>query len=95
MFSQERQRLILTILADEGRARVQALAAQLNVSDDTVRRDLHALAEQGVLHNSRRGGSPGCAAHGPGHPARRILPEAKTRIGRGRSPAAIERRTRH
>ena len=55
MFSQERQRLILAVLADEGRVRVQALAARLNVSDDTVRRDLHTLAEQGVLHKTHGG----------------------------------------
>ena len=81
MFSQERQRLILTMLADEGRVRVQALAARLNVSDDTVRRDLQALAEQGVLHKIH-GGAVALDVPRMARDIRaQILPQAKTRIG--------------
>jgi DeoR family transcriptional regulator, glycerol-3-phosphate regulon repressor len=82
MFSQERQRLILTALADEGRVRVPALAARLNVSDDTVRRDLRALAEQGVLQKTHGGAVALDVPRMTRDVRARILPEAKVMIGR-------------
>jgi DeoR/GlpR family transcriptional regulator of sugar metabolism len=81
VFSEERQRLILAVLADEGRVRVQALAARFNVSDDTVRRDLHALALQGVLHKTHGGAVALDFSRMARDTRSRILPEAKALIG--------------
>lgn len=51
----KRRSLILSILVQEGEVRVTDLAAQLRVSDDTVRRDLHHLSEEGYLQKTHGG----------------------------------------
>ena len=45
----ERQRRIVQLLRDTGIMRVRALASALDVSDETIRRDLVVLEGQGVL----------------------------------------------
>ena len=55
MFSQERQRRILTELEQRGRVEVAELAGRFGVSEDTVRRDLKALAGRGYLHKTHGG----------------------------------------
>ena len=54
-FKEERWRAILAILAEQGRIRVGHLAARLNVSEATVRRDLEAMQAQGMLHRTHGG----------------------------------------
>ncbi|MHB9026670.1 MAG: DeoR/GlpR family DNA-binding transcription regulator [Armatimonadota bacterium] len=54
-FKEERWQQILTILAEHGRIRVADLAAQLNVSEATVRRDLEAMQAQGMLQRTHGG----------------------------------------
>lgn len=82
MFAPERQRLILSALIHEGRVTVQALARRLGVSDDTVRRDLQALARRGLLVKTR-GGAVALEPPRLTHAARaHVAPEAKARIGR-------------
>lgn len=49
MTSAERQQGIIDWLAAEGRLTVAALSARFGVSDDTVRRDLQVLADEGVV----------------------------------------------
>lgn len=55
MSTHERQQAILDLIADAGRVTVAALAARFGVSDDTVRRDLQALADDGVLQKTHGG----------------------------------------
>ena len=55
MFTHERQQAILDLLADAGRVTVSALSARFEVSDDTIRRDLQALADDGVLQKTHGG----------------------------------------
>lgn len=49
MSAESRRRVILEELTGSGRVRVARLAAQLEVADETVRRDLIALEQQGEL----------------------------------------------
>ena len=55
MFTPERHQRILQCLALHGRATIGALAAELGVSDDTVRRDLRTLEQQGALRKTHGG----------------------------------------
>src|SRR4051812_17569866 len=59
MLKADRMARILDSIATEGSADVHALAERLAVSEATVRRDLQALHEQGLLHRTRGG-----AVHG-------------------------------
>lgn len=54
-FKEERWRDILTLLSAHGRIRVGDLAARLNVSEATVRRDLEAMQAQGMLQRTHGG----------------------------------------
>ncbi len=53
-----RQRKILELLHQGGERSVDALAELLQVSDMTIRRDLQALAEEGLLLRTHGGASP-------------------------------------
>ncbi|MDY7100218.1 MAG: DeoR/GlpR family DNA-binding transcription regulator [Actinomycetota bacterium] len=53
-----RKELIRDALARDGAVRIAELAARLDVSQMTVRRDLDALAEAGVVHRVRGGAFP-------------------------------------
>lgn len=81
MFTQERQQLILTILSDEGSLSVAELAVRLDVSDDTVRRDLRALSERGYLQKVH-GGAVILDIAGMSRQNRKLLlPSVKRRLG--------------
>lgn len=58
MLKQERFRRILETLDREGQVRLAPLSETLDVSTDTVRRDLAALARQGSLTQVRGGALP-------------------------------------
>ncbi|NLG84845.1 MAG: DeoR/GlpR transcriptional regulator [Firmicutes bacterium] len=55
MFPEERQRLILRRLTAQGHVRVNELARELGVSAVTIRQDLGALAEQGLVRRTHGG----------------------------------------
>ena len=55
MLTAERKQVILGCLARDGRVVASELVARLSVSEDTVRRDLRDLAEQGLLHRVHGG----------------------------------------
>lgn len=81
MFAPERRQFILDALTQTGRVEVSQLALNLAVSEDTVRRDLQLLAQQGVLQKTH-GGAVSLATAQIGFPARsQVRREAKTRIG--------------
>ena len=58
MLKEERQTRILEALEDEGRVLALELTDLLGVSEDTVRRDLRDLAEEGKLRRVRGGALP-------------------------------------
>ncbi len=55
MLAIERQRKILEISRKAGAVKTQELASVLGVTEETVRRDLDALARQGLLHRTHGG----------------------------------------
>lgn len=58
MFLEERRSDILRRLAEAGRVEVYALAREYNVSEVTIRQDLAALEEQGLLRRTHGGAMP-------------------------------------
>lgn len=67
MLAQQRQALILEEVRRNGGVRVSDLTRQLNVSDMTIRRDLEALAERGLLEKVH-GGATSIAEHSTDEP---------------------------
>ena len=81
MFAEERQQRILTELTRLGRVEVLELVKTLEVSEDTVRRDLKALAVRGFLQKTH-GGAVSLDPSRMAYSARvDLYAEAKTSIG--------------
>lgn len=55
MLAIERHRKILEIAKRDGAVRTQSLASLLDVTEETVRRDLDSLSRQGLLHRTHGG----------------------------------------
>lgn len=74
MLAQQRQALILERVRAAGAVRVTALAAEFGVSDMTIRRDLEALAERGLLAKVHGGATTAGSGstHEPGFEAKSI-----------------------
>src|SRR3954452_20660223 len=58
MYAEERQQEILRLARAEGRVDVPGLAADLDVTTETIRRDLTVLGRAGVIRRGRGGGIP-------------------------------------
>ncbi|MCK8678391.1 MULTISPECIES: DeoR/GlpR family DNA-binding transcription regulator [Streptomyces] len=58
MDSDERRRAILDLARRQGSVEVAALAGRLAVAPETIRRDLRALAEHGLVQRTRGGAYP-------------------------------------
>jgi DeoR/GlpR family transcriptional regulator of sugar metabolism len=74
MLAQQRQAAILDRVRAAGGVRVSALASEYGVSDMTIRRDLEALADRGLLakvHGGATTVTPG-ATHEPGFAANSV-----------------------
>lgn len=85
LLAEQRRALILDEVRRRGGVRVNELTRRLNVSDMTVRRDLDALARQGVVEKVHGGAVPVAEAssHEPGFEAKAGLePGAKEAIAR-------------
>ncbi|MFD8911583.1 DeoR/GlpR family DNA-binding transcription regulator [Streptomyces sp. NPDC059575] len=85
LLAEQRRALIVDEVRRRGGVRVNELTRKLGVSDMTVRRDLDALARQGVLEKVHGGAVPVVEAstHEPGFEAKSGLePTAKEEIAR-------------
>lgn len=58
MYAPERHQAILAKARHEGRVEVRQLADQLDVTPETIRRDLTALEQRGLLHRAHGGAIP-------------------------------------
>jgi DeoR/GlpR family transcriptional regulator of sugar metabolism len=58
MLKEERQNIILDLMRQNGKVVAAELSARLEVSEDTIRRDLRDLASQGQLKRVHGGGLP-------------------------------------
>lgn len=75
LLAEQRRALILDEVRRRGGVRVNELTRRLNVSDMTIRRDLDALARQGVIEKVHGGAVPVVEAstHEPGFEAKSAL----------------------
>ncbi|MFF5784770.1 DeoR/GlpR family DNA-binding transcription regulator [Streptomyces sp. NPDC012693] len=90
LLAEQRRALILDEVRRRGGVRVNELTRRLSVSDMTIRRDLDALARQGMLEKVHGGAVPVVEAstHEPGFEAKSVLElSAKDEIAR--SAAAL------
>ncbi|MGW2282140.1 DeoR/GlpR family DNA-binding transcription regulator [Streptomyces sp. NPDC001770] len=91
LLAEQRRALILDEVRKRGGVRVNELTRRLNVSDMTIRRDLDALARQGVIEKVHGGAVPvvGTSTHEPGFEAKSALePGAKEDIARAAAAMA-------
>ncbi|MEU6844272.1 DeoR/GlpR family DNA-binding transcription regulator [Streptomyces sp. NPDC046716] len=91
LLAEQRRSLILDEVRRRGGVRVNELTRKLGVSDMTVRRDLDALARQGVLEKVHGGAVPvvEASSHEPGFEAKSGLElTAKEDIARAAAPLA-------
>ncbi|MBO0653767.1 DeoR/GlpR transcriptional regulator [Streptomyces triculaminicus] len=92
LLAEQRRALILDEVRRRGGVRVNELTRRLNVSDMTVRRDLDALARQGVVEKVHGGAVPVAEAttHEPGFEAKSALElSAKEDIARAAAEMAV------
>jgi DeoR/GlpR family transcriptional regulator of sugar metabolism len=82
MLTDERRTLILDRLRTHGRVLATDLSAELDVSPDTVRRDLRELDEAGLLRRVHGGALPRHGDASPSAARARRAPEAKASIAR-------------
>lgn len=82
MLTRERKALLLDRLGTEGRLVAAALAAELGVSEDTIRRDLRDLAAARLLLRVHGGALPLSPTHRPMGERRGMQTDAKARLGR-------------
>jgi DeoR/GlpR family transcriptional regulator of sugar metabolism len=78
----QRKDLILTTLRTEGRVVAKELAAELELSEDTIRRDLRELAADGRLHRVHGGALPASPAIADFGVRTGIRQDAKAEVGR-------------
>jgi DeoR family fructose operon transcriptional repressor len=82
-FADERRQRIAEIVADRGRARIGELARILDVTEPTIRKDLSALQEHGVLKRTHGGAIAAGRLVEREVPVREVTHrEAKAAIGR-------------
>ncbi len=78
---EERQKIVLDILSNEGRVTVSDLAQRLSVSDDTVRRDLNLLADSGFLQKVHGGAVAFVVSKIDRASRAQVLSETKSKLG--------------
>jgi DeoR/GlpR family transcriptional regulator of sugar metabolism len=89
MLTAQRKRLLLSRLAAEGQIVAKDLAQELGVSEDTIRRDLRELAQNGKLQRVHGGALPASPAVGDLRAREQV--SIKDKIELGRAGAAMIR----
>ena len=80
MLTEERRQVILDRLGREGKVVVAELSSSLDVSLDTIRRDLQELAEAGLVRRVHGGALPPAVGARPYAVRREQAPAAKAAI---------------
>jgi DeoR/GlpR family transcriptional regulator of sugar metabolism len=82
MLAAERRDLLVTRLRRDGKLVARDLAAELGVSEESLRRDLRELAAAGLCQRVYGGALPASPLLGTSHATRsEIAPESKQRVG--------------
>jgi len=82
MMTEERRRSIVQTLQRDGKVLASELSKNLNVSEDTIRRDLRELAAAGVLQRVHGGALPRSPVAASFSERQRQIPQAKSDIAR-------------
>lgn len=82
MLTQQRKQYILNILQREGQVIAKAVSQELGLSEDTIRRDLRELAQEGLLQRVHGGALPASPAVANFASREEILVDSKVAIGR-------------
>lgn len=82
MLTTQRKQHILARLKQDGQIVAKTLSEELELSEDTIRRDLRELARDGLLQRVHGGALPASPAVADFAGRRAIAPEAKVAIGR-------------
>ena len=82
MLTSQRKLLLLDLLRQEGKIVAKTVAAQLDISEDTIRRDLRELAAEGLLQRVHGGALPASPAMGDFAARQRIAVDDKSAVGR-------------
>ncbi|MGS5089709.1 DeoR/GlpR family DNA-binding transcription regulator [Hydrogenophaga sp. A37] len=82
MLTIQRKHLILSRLATQGQIVARELAEELGTSEDTIRRDLRELAQQGKLQRVHGGALPASAATGDLRVREQVSSQEKQALGR-------------
>ena len=82
VLTSQRKRLILDLLARDGQVVAKQLSHELELSEDTIRRDLRELAAEGLLLRVHGGAMPVSPTTVPIHERRGIAPDAKVALGK-------------
>lgn len=82
MLAQERKTYLMAILQRDGSVVAKDVSQELNLSEDTIRRDLRALASQGLLKRVHGGAVPIAAANASFSERERIATPEKKEIGK-------------
>lgn len=90
MLTAQRKHLILERLRSQGQVSVTVLSREWDVSEDTVRRDLRDLAEEGLVQRVHGGALPSSPAAADYGRREELSSEVKGRLGR--AGAALIRR---
>jgi len=82
MLTSQRQELLLSRLAEDGRLVAKSVATEFGLSEDTIRRDLRALARAGRLRRVHGGALPASAADADLSARREVATTSKRAVGR-------------
>ncbi len=86
MLTDHRKQLLLARLSAEGQIIASAIAAELGISEDTIRRDLRELAAEGRLTRVHGGALPASPAIAPLDQRRSIATPEKIRLAHAALP---------
>lgn len=82
MLTSQRKAYILKVLKEQGEVIAKAISEELQLSEDTIRRDLRELAAEGKLQRVHGGALPASPAVGDFAVRQQIAPEGKVAVGR-------------
>jgi DeoR/GlpR family transcriptional regulator of sugar metabolism len=82
MLTSQRKRHLMDVLRRDGRIVATQISAELQVSEDTIRRDLREMAREGLLQRVHGGALPASPALGDFAARQQIAPGDKALIGR-------------
>ncbi|HUN06302.1 MAG TPA: DeoR/GlpR family DNA-binding transcription regulator [Aggregatilineales bacterium] len=83
MLTSQRKQYILDVLKRDGQVVARQLSEELNLSEDTIRRDLRELAQEGLLQRVHGGALPASPAVVDFAGREDIHTDSKIQIGRG------------